>query len=383
MVTLILVVMIGTQAQVRYKDKNVDKIALALQSIGGPFSENKIDNVLNRINYRIANPSSDVTSARLYNIISNISIMQGMSWSDYLVAQEENIKYPGIFEGLVDYLVTDYVSMSRENIKIMLGLSSLESKYLYEAYRENPYLFDGLTTAQIADKKSQQKAKEEFEAEEKSRIAKAKAIRKKQILSKTYDIEVHDKQVYEEVLQDQREAFIKWFNTSLNVLSFDEIKKSNVHQIRFNIIVTMTYEMSDLGIDTDYEIISVDMTNTIPLTKLPTITIPTIKIEGYDVNTKVEFFDYAVNYIKGIAKAKVKNGIVIFRGEKPSKNVQEILTKEFSSTPNGNYEIRYELGNIMKKPYVNTEIIKKNNPTFLIVTGIVALATLIIYPMVK
>lgn len=85
------------------------------------------------------------------------------------------------------------------------------------------------------------------------------------------------------------------------------------------------------------------------------IGIPKIQIEGYDVMTKATF-EFKVDFTRGITVVKIKGGDVKFTKFPPEQDLQPIIIEHLKNNPNGNYEVKYEVGNILGKEIANIQV---------------------------
>ncbi|MBL0311021.1 MAG: hypothetical protein IPP77_15550 [Bacteroidetes bacterium] len=68
--------------------------------------------------------------------------------------------------------------------------------------------------------------------------------------------------------------------------------------------------------------------------------------------TEAKINNISVEYIKGITKAKIKNGVVTFVKDLPPTEAQERLVEQLETEPNGSVYVKYQIGKVMDKPFI-------------------------------
>ena len=68
--------------------------------------------------------------------------------------------------------------------------------------------------------------------------------------------------------------------------------------------------------------------------------------------TEAKINNISVEYIKGITKVKIKNGVVTFVKDNPPPEAQEKLIEQLKTETNGTTYIKYQIGKIMDRPFI-------------------------------
>ena len=253
----------------------------------------------------------------------------------------------------LSYRHYDFVYANLKSLDMKASTTATIAKYISSKY--------GALYKKIAEEEQQKelKRKEEIEkqrkAEELRKKEEEERRKKKQaeIQSKTYDLKEIAPDDYKKVLESQRGG-IKFYFSMPNILipSFDELKKSKNKFVRFKNEYNVTYEIVNVEEPALMKATSISGTDsTCKLLQVCSIDIPTGVVEGYEVKTKCSF-DANIDFTRGVTKVKVKNGKVSFKESIPERDIEDRLTSELINLPDGNYVIKFELGEIMGESIV-------------------------------
>lgn len=109
----------------------------------------------------------------------------------------------------------------------------------------------------------------------------------------------------------------------------------------------------------EIELVSGDDTE-LSLFKSASISIPTIKFEGYEVMTEVKFNKVLVDFTRGITEVKIKKNEVEFKKYPPEKDFQTLIINELKTKGvNGKFLVKYEIQDIMGQSNVSILLEKK------------------------
>lgn len=307
-------------------------------------------------------------------------------------------KYYIMENGELAYVLTQYENISLDKLKKGFENSNNDIKiddyYFSQDYKTFSTIYlakNGYATAKwektdtdllpSSIKKSiQAKIKQKEDEEYRKELAQQKEKEKeKEIKSKIYDLELYDKYAYDNAFQNQKDAIVKYFNTSYyssaNFPSFDDLVNRENKFERFNNTYDVHYSLEDHSresVDYGYviqagtrdikpkvnvKLVSGTDTN-VDLFRKASIRIPTIEIEGYEVMTKASFDSITIDFARGITEVKIKNGIVSFKKDIPENYTQIQIMEKLKSENNGRYLVKYEIGAIMGESILNVEIEK-------------------------
>lgn len=300
--------------------------------------------------------------------------------------------------GRLAYVLTQYENISVSKLKEYYDRSDNDTKigdfYFSDSYKTYSKIHlhqNGLATvkwgvAKLSDLpekiRYEVKRKQENEAEvEQQRVFEEEKERNKEseIKSKIYDLEQHAPDEYKQALSEQRDVIIKYFTSSSsyndrnNFPSFRDLEQREKKFERFKNTYTVWYELEDHSrpsIDHGYYIEAgsrdirgkydaklIEGTDqSCSLFKSASIRLSTLKIEGYEVMTKAKFANIKVDFTRGLTEVRIKRGEVEFRKSPPEQALQSLIIEKLKTEPNGKYIVKYEVGNILGKEFVNIKL---------------------------
>jgi hypothetical protein len=208
-----------------------------------------------------------------------------------------------------------------------------------------------------------EKLRQQQEAEEERR-------KEKEIKSKTYDLAYYDSSKYKyfvaELSYRIAEVLLKPKSFVPDFLTIEQEEKkyfriNNIYNAHYKLVDYSRESVNhgsyivagtnDIRSENNFTLIS-GTDNECRLLKLATVTLPKISIEGYGVMTEATLNNITVDFVKGLSKVKVKNGLVSFVKNPPPLDVQEQLTQKLKTETNGSFYIKYQVGQIMGSPFI-------------------------------
>jgi hypothetical protein len=200
-----------------------------------------------------------------------------------------------------------------------------------------------------------------------------------------YDIEVHDKAQYVEIVKSQRnniisclqgyqesyrqyagfipsynkiEKMVKKYFVSKNTytayyyLENVIIPKDSIHKMTFPISRSASGEAGYLQAHNKFTLVSGE-DKECSLLHCSYVTPNSISFSGKEVMPEVTIKNIEVSYIKGISIVKIKNGIVTYQKNPPLSEFQSLLSSKLKKIHNGLYKVKYEVGKVMDSTFVN------------------------------
>ena len=302
--------------------------------------------------------------------------------------------------GKLSYILTQYENVSKEKL-IEVYNSLYEERKINNLYFDKEYKHyskiylaeNGLATIELRkaelykipssirkEIENKQKAIEDEKNQEKNAEAKEEQKRL-EITSKLYDLETYNKAAYSSVLSSIKQGIFNYYNNSTEtsfyydrcyVPSFDDLSNGSKKKYRYKNSFNVYCKLEDnsqagqmIGnvlvagsrdIHQVKEITNISGNdNKSSLFDAISFTIPTIKVDGYEVMTEARFENISVDYAKGITIVKIKNGNVNFVKYVPDDDLIDKLTQKLKREPNGKYIIKYTIADICGEKSINTE----------------------------
>ena len=213
----------------------------------------------------------------------------------------------------------------------------------------------------IKDKEDEKNKKQQAEA--------TKKAKEKEIKSKTYDLALYDSIRYKNLVSNFLTDIEDLLKSNSMFPDFNAIKEQQDKFFVFKNIYNAYYKLVDYSrpsVDRGYyiEAGSNDIRNENKFTlvsgtddncrfiKKVSFNLPILLIQGYKVMTEAKINNISVEYIKGITKVKIKNGVVTFVKDNPPPEAQEKLIEQLKTETNGTTYIKYQIGKIMDRPFI-------------------------------
>lgn len=206
--------------------------------------------------------------------------------------------------------------------------------------------------------------------------------------SKIYNLEEYDKGMYQDVVDELREAVIKHFQTAsterdkTNFPDFRSLRREGNKHARYTSTYDLHYKLhpenkpvNELGYNSlnwhdGFQTLlkkkNVTGDTNYPLYDKARIRIPHVVKSGIKAKTEVYLKNVQVDFARGITEVKVKKGRVEIKENQPDIDLQIYIENKLMYEPSGYYHVEYEISNIMGKRqvFVETELIKKKGKTF-------------------
>lgn len=228
---------------------------------------------------------------------------------------------------------------------------------------------------------------------ERLRVEEEEKIKEQEIKSKTYDLKENNVSLYNENYNEIISKILDYLQElpissrysraskpydyygDTNIPTFRILAKSKENKYRFKNTYTAYYILKDnsrpsenLGsmiVAGSYDVnqkgkITLDSgtDNSCSLFNHISFRIPTIKVQEYEVMTEATFPNISVDYAKGITIIKIKSDEINFVDFAPDDDIQNKLKEKLKNEIVGKYVVKYEVGNIAGKEFVNIEIVK-------------------------
>ncbi len=215
--------------------------------------------------------------------------------------------------------------------------------------------------------KAEQDAEAKRIKEEEERKAKEKEIK-----SKTYNLEEYDNAKYNSFVNDLRNSLIERLKSNSSFPDYYKIEQESQKYFRFQNTYSAYYKLvdysresvdygyyiaagsNDVRSENKFTLISGD-DNSCQFIKYASPSLPTLNYKGYSVMTEATVNNITVDYVKGITNVKVKNGVVTYKKYLPPTDIQSLISEKLKSEPNGLYQVKYEVGQVMGDTFVTTE----------------------------
>jgi hypothetical protein len=317
--------------------------------------------------------------------------------------------------GQLAYVLTQYEDLSTEQLKEFFDRSygdyksgSLYFSDDYEHYSKIYLANNGYATVEwrktepdelpsdlktkIANKlKAEQEAEAKRIKEEEERKAKEKEIK-----SKTYNLQEYDSTKYISFVNSLRYSLLERLKSSSSFPDFYKIEQESQKYFRFQNTYSAYYKLvdysresvdygyyiaagsNDVRSENKFTLVSGD-DNSCQFIKYASPKLPTINYKGYTVMTEATVNNITVDYVKGITNVKIKNGVVTYKKYLPPTDIQSLISEKLKSEPNGLYQVKYEVGQVMGDSFVTTEKTKikstagkilKTTGTILLIAGV-------------
>jgi hypothetical protein len=220
----------------------------------------------------------------------------------------------------------------------------------------------------IANKlKAEQEAEAKRIKEEEERKQKEKEIK-----SKTYDLKEYDNSKYNSFVNNLRNSLIERLKSNSSFPDYYKIEQESQKYFRFKNTYSAYYKLvdysresvdygyyiaagsNDVRSENKFTLVSGD-DNSCQFIKYASPSLPTISYKGYTVMTEASVENITVDYTKGITNVKIKNGVVTYKKHLPPTDIQSLISEKIKSEPNGLYQVKYEVGQVMGDSFVTTE----------------------------
>lgn len=293
--------------------------------------------------------------------------------------------------GILSYILTQYENVSTETLKSKYENKN-DNKRIGELFFSDDYQHyskiylakNGMASIEWhktelnslpnniktqIQKKLKEKEEEEIKKQEEED---AKKEKEREIKSKTYDLAIYDSIKYKELVSNYFNDIEYSLKLNSDFPEFNSLRDQgekffifkNIYNAQYKLVdyskpsVNHGYYISagtnDIRYENKFTLISGTDNDCLFIKKVP-FNLPSIYIDGYKVMTEAKINNISVEYIKGITKTKIKNGIVTFVKDTPPIEAQEKLTEQLKTETNGTIYVKYQLGKVMDKPFMTIE----------------------------
>lgn len=215
------------------------------------------------------------------------------------------------------------------------------------------------------------KAEQEAEAK-KIREEEEQKQKEKEIKSKTYNLKEFDIEKYHSFENSLRHSLLNHLKSNTSFPDFNQIENQNEKFFVFKNTYSAYFKLvdyskestnygnltvvgsKDVRSENKFTLVSGD-DNSCQFLKYSSHSLPTIVYKGYTVMTEANIENITVDYTKGITNVKIKNGVVVYKKHLPPTDIQSLLSEKLKNEPNGLYQVKYEVGQVMGDSFVTTE----------------------------
>lgn len=195
-----------------------------------------------------------------------------------------------------------------------------------------------------------------------------------------YDLKTYSNSTYRKFLENLS-LRIRNELSEKNMFSYQMISELNPPKRRFTSVYALNYGYlkNQRSEDFDYfENIVLKSGDNDEIQSLKNVNLPLIYINDYKVHTETKFENIKIDYVRGITRVKINNGMVVFQKDIPDEDIQEILSRQLINKQNGLYVVKYEVSDILGEKDVNiiADQIKTTGRKVLIGLGIIGLLLL-------